>query len=93
MEISNNFIVDFRVQNSVASVLGFAERICKEGLHQSQNVVNILSINSILVNADVIGESYVKGKTQNTICSFFPNVSPGYKIVENPKTLCIFQLF
>ena len=38
------------------------------------------------MNADVIGGSYVNGKTQNTI-SFFPNVSPGYKIVENPRNL------
>jgi len=52
-----------------------------------QNVVNILSINSILVNVDVIGGSYVNGRTQNTIYSFFPNVSPGYKIVENPRNL------
>jgi len=29
----------------------------------------------------------VNGRTQNTICSFFPNVSPGYKIVENPRNL------
>jgi len=47
MEISSNVIVDFRVRNSIASVLGFAERIYKESIHESQNVVNILSINSI----------------------------------------------
>jgi len=35
----------------------------------------------------VIGGSYVKGRTQNTIYSFFPNVSPGYKIVKNPRNL------
>jgi len=39
------------------------------------------------VNVDVIGGSYVNGKTQNTIYSFFPNVSPRYKIVENPRNL------
>jgi len=87
MEISNDFIVDFRLQRSIASVLGFAERAYKESLHESQNVVNILSINSILVNVDVIGGSYVNGKTQNTIYSFFPNVSPGYKFVESPRNL------
>ena len=87
MEISNDFIVDIRVQRSIASVLGFAGEICKEGLHESQNVVNILSINSILVNVDIIGGSYVNGKTQNTIYNLFPNVSPGYKIVENPRNL------
>jgi len=39
------------------------------------------------VNVDVSGGSYVNGRTQNTIHSFFPNVSPGYKIVENPRKL------
>jgi len=39
------------------------------------------------VNVDIIGGSYVNGKTPNTIYSFFPNVSPGYKIVENPRNL------
>jgi len=39
------------------------------------------------VNVDVIRGSYVNGKTQNTIYSFFPNVSPRYKIVENPRNL------
>jgi len=39
------------------------------------------------MNVDVIGGSYVNGRTQNTIYSFFPNVSPGYKIAENPRNL------
>ena len=47
----------------------------------------ILSVNSILVNLDVISGSYVNGIAQHTIYSFFPNVSPGHKIVENPKTV------
>jgi len=39
------------------------------------------------VNVDAIGGSFVNGRTQNTIYSFFPNVSPGYKIVEKPRNL------
>ena len=39
------------------------------------------------MNVDVIGGSYVNGRTKNTIYSFFPNVSPGYKIVENLRNL------
>jgi len=35
----------------------------------------------------VIGGSYVNRRTQNTIYSFFPNMSLGYKIVENPRNL------
>jgi len=63
MEISNDFQVDFRAQNSISSVLGFRNQVYKEGIHESQNVVNILSINSILVNVDVVGGSYVNGRT------------------------------
>jgi len=87
LEIQDDCQVDFRVRNSISSVLGFRNQVYEEGIHESQNVVNILSINSILVNVDVIGGSYVNGRTQNTIYSFFPNVSPGYKIVENPRHL------
>ena len=68
-------------------MLGFQNKVYEQGFHQSENVVNILSINSILVNVDFIGGSYVNGRTQNTIYSFFPNLSAGYKIVENSRNL------
>jgi len=87
LEIQDDFQVDFRARNSISSVLGFRNQVCEEGINESQNVVNILSINSILVNVDVIGGLFVNGRMQNTIYSFFPNVSPGYKIVENPRNL------
>jgi len=61
--------------------------VCEDGFHESENVVNVLSINLILVNVDLISGFYVNGRTQNTIYSFFPSVSPGYKIVENPINL------
>ena len=50
-------------------------------------MVNILTNNSMLVNIDIISGSYVNGSTQTTIYSFFPNVSLGYKIIENPHNL------
>ena len=50
-------------------------------------MVNILTINSILVNVDIISGSYVNGSTQPTIYLFFPNVSLGFKIIENPHNL------
>jgi len=87
LEIQGNFQVDFRARNSISSVLGFRNQVYKEGIHELQNVVNILSINSILVNVNVIGGSYVNGRTQNTTYTFFPNFLPGYKNVENPRNL------
>ena len=50
-------------------------------------MVNILAINSILVNIDIISGSYDNGTIQPTIYSFFPDDSPGYKIIENPHNL------
>jgi len=74
LEIQGDFQVDFRARNSISSVLGFRNQVYEEGIHKSDSVVNILSINSMFVNVDVSGGSYVNGKTQNTIYSFFPNV-------------------
>ena len=50
-------------------------------------MVNLLTINSIVVNIDIISVSYVNGSTQPSIYSFFPDVSCGYKIIENPHNL------
>jgi len=67
LEIQDDFRVDFRARNSISSFLGFRNQVYKEGIQESDSVVNILSINSILVNVNVIGGSYVNGRTQNTI--------------------------
>ena len=85
--LEKDYQVDFNHQNSLAKVLGFTNAKYTGGFHESENVVNILTINSILVNIDIIAESYVNGKTKNTIYFFFPKVSPGYKIIETPINL------
>ena len=85
--IEKGYQVDFNQQNSIAKVLGFNNAKYREGFHESENPVNILSINSILVNIDIISGSYVNGKTKSTIYSFFPKVSPGFKIIESPVNL------
>ena len=84
--------VDFNNQNSIAKVLGFTGTKYTEGFHESENVVNILHINSILVNIDIVSGSYVNGTMKNTIYSFFPKVSPGYKIIESPVNLAYLPL-
>ena len=87
MIVNINCEVDFRRYNSINSLLGFDSKLYTSGFNESENMVNILTINSILVNVDIISGSYVKGSTQPTIYSFFPNVCPGYKIIENPHNL------
>ena len=85
--LEKGYQVDFNQQNSLAKILGFTGAKYTEGFHESENVVDILRINSILVNIDIISGSYVNGTTKRTIYSFFPDVSPGYKIIESPVNL------
>ena len=87
MFLNNNCELDFRRNNSINSLVGFDSKHYSTGFHESENMVNILTINSILVNIDIISGSYVNGSTQPTIYSFFPDVSPGYKIIENHHNL------
>ena len=83
MFLRNNYEVNFRQYNSIISLLGFHSKLCTSEFHESEDMVNILTINSILVNIYIISGSYVNGSTQPTIYSFFPNVSPGIKLSKS----------
>ena len=87
LSLNNNYQVDFTLPNSMRHLLGFNQAICSARYQESENVVNIMNINSILVNINIITGSYVNGIMQPVIYSFFPNVSPGYKIMEKPSHL------
>ena len=87
MNRKNNYQVDFRKDKSINSLLGFHSKLYTSGFNESKNMVNMLTINSILVNIDIISGSYVNGSTQPTIYSLFPDVSSGYKMIENIHNL------
>ena len=86
----SNYKVDFGVKNSVGSTLGFGAAVIGHGYNESPNIVNIMQTNSILVNIDIIMGSFVNGSPSPTIYSFYPNVAPGYKIVEKPNPCLIY---
>ena len=98
MILKNIYEVDFRHDKSINSLLGFNSKLYTSGFKESENMVSILTtilififiyfiINSILVNIDIISGSYVYDSTQPAIYSFFPDVSPGFKIIENLHNL------
>ena len=84
--------VDFNVDGSLCKVLGFNKKIYKAGRHESENLVNILSVNSILVNCDVIKASRLNGIEASLIYSFFPDVAAVDKIVSTPLHLIYIPL-
>ena len=85
-----SYKIDFSVDYSIGSVLGFNKVTISHGYNESSNIVNIMQVNSILVNIDIIMGSYVNGSQSPTLYSFYPNVSPGYKIVERPNPSLIY---
>lgn len=87
VDIGANYRVDFTTNNSIRTVLGFNSQILTAGYNESEIIVNILSVNSLRVTSDIIGSSHVNGGTENIIYSFFPNVGPGFKIIQEPLNL------
>ena len=79
--------VSFDVPNSLASVLGFNKSIYGVGRHASEQLVNIMSVNSILVHCHIIHSSYMRGVQAPVVYNFFPNAAPGQKILEAPSNL------
>jgi len=51
--------VDFTVTNSLASLLGFGSVVLSTGYNVSPNPVDKITIIHILVNCDIIGNSYL----------------------------------
>jgi len=82
---NEDYKVDFGVASSIGGVLGYSTEVIGFGYNESPEIVDIMKVNSILVNVDIIVGSYVNGLNTPTIYAFAPNVSPGYKIVERPS--------
>ena len=56
-------------------------------LDTSENLVNIMSVNSIRVHCNIIHYSYMRGKQAPVAYNFFPNATPQQKILEAPHNL------
>lgn len=85
--------IDFTIDNNISSLLGF-ENILYEAntVHESKKLVNIMKINCIKVECNLISGSFCDGEPNQTIHEFYPNVAPGYKIIEVPRHLVFYPL-
>ena len=88
MTIKKGYSVDFSKKESLSTVLGFNKKIYKavagDKRFESERIVDIMKVNSILVHCDLVDGSYLNGKKLPIIYSFFPLADPGDKIVEKP---------
>ena len=84
----NTVKIDFEGERSMRTLLGFdCTTYSGVGEHEGLNIVDIITVNSILVNCNIIDGSYINSIQEPIIYSFFPNVPPGFKVVENPSSI------
>ncbi|CAG9839231.1 unnamed protein product [Diabrotica balteata] len=85
-EIKSNKVIHFEKPNTIAPLLGFtSKRLSPLKTHVAENPVHITKVNSICVECNIITNSYINENQGHIIHMFYPNVLPGYKIVEFPK--------
>lgn len=80
--------IDFTREDSIGRLLGFKPRkLIALQSHESDFPVDIFSVNTICVECNIVGGSYINGSQAHIIHEFFPAVPAGFKIVETPSNV------
>lgn len=90
VQLKSNYYIDFTQPQSIGSLLGFlnSSDILPPGkTHIATNTVNIIKVNTINITCNIIRGSYKNGSDSHILHTFYPEVSPGFKIVEKPHNL------
>lgn len=81
--------LDFSKSNSIGPLLGFTTtKILNKVKHNynSDSLINICGVSVVLVQCNLVTNSYINSKPAHTLHEFFPQVQPGYKICEVPTS-------
>ena len=85
--------IDFTKDQTIGPLLGFESKILDENVkYVSDTPVNILKVNVIRVECNIARGSYRNGEEGHVIYDFFPDVGPGYKIIERPRNIVYLPL-
>lgn len=91
--IATNRRINFQVNNSLGSVLGFKDRILPANDTQLGDVeIEILKINTICIDCNIAMGSYLNGKPVHVIHQFAISSPYGYKLTESPLTILYFPV-
>ncbi|KAF0688926.1 protein ALP1-like [Aphis craccivora] len=82
-EMQCDVSIDLSMPNSIGEQLGFEKRIYDANIkHQSDKLINITKTNCIYIESNLVAGSFKNGKQSHTIHEFYPNVPPGYKLID-----------
>jgi len=88
IEIHSDKAIDLTRSDSIAKILGFDNVVLQPNKwHYSKHLVNITSVDSILVECNLACGSYSEGKQNHIIYEFLPKVPSGYLINEVPSPI------
>ena len=79
MEIKHDAI-NFDVENSIASLLGFRKAVYKQGKYTSQKIVDIMGFGTINIHCNVISGAKDNGNNTDILYTFTLSEPPGYLI-------------
>ena len=79
---SEESATSFKPNGSIGSLLGFNRRSIYEEYNLSDNPVDILSFDNIVIETDIAQGMIFKGRRSGIIHNFTMDVDPGYKYME-----------
>lgn len=92
-EMSCSISIDLSMDNNIGPLLGFKNQIYNANVkHESDTLVNITKTNCIYIESNLVTGSFNNGKQCHTIHEFYPNVPPGYKVIEIPTHLVFYPI-
>lgn len=87
-EIKCDKVIDFTPNDSVGKILGFKKRILKANVYEtSDSPANIFKVNTLCIECNLVSGSYRNNEESHIIHQMFPNVEPGFKIIEQPNNV------
>lgn len=92
-EIKSSVDIIFK-DGSIGPILGFKNQTLKgdQVVKVSDFPAEIIKVNSLCVDCSIAEGSYLNGLPVHIIHQFFPNVSPGFKIIESPQNIIYFPV-
>lgn len=92
-EFSCKFNVDFKVDSSLANVLGLPNEVYNANtILTSTSPVAISKVNSIQIDVNIVSGSFQNGVPSNCLYKCFLNVPPGFRITEIPNNVIYLPL-
>lgn len=91
--IKSNTDIIFK-DDTIGKLLGFTNQIIAgdDQIKMSDKPAEIIKVNSLCIACNIAEGSYLNGKPVHIIHQFFPNVSPGFKIIECPQNIIYFPV-